>query len=159
VLQSTPLEALDVVAAGRGPAARHPAEIVQDAMALVLSVLGDRIVLLDAPPLFTAETTATVGEADAVLLVADFRQRRPADIDAALAEIELTGTPLLGVVLNRVTEADTRGRESYLYAPPAPKRPAKVPPPAEPAPPPKQPAPGNALGPAKVRARQAKRRA
>jgi Mrp family chromosome partitioning ATPase len=159
VLQSTPLEALDVVAAGHGPPGRHPAEIAHDAIALVLSVLGDRIVLIDAAPLFTAETTAIVGEADAVLLVADHRRRRPADIDAALAEIELTGTPLLGVVLNRVTDADTRGRESYLYAPAAAKRAVKAPPPAETPPPEaKKPPPGNALGPAKVRARQAKRR-
>jgi receptor protein-tyrosine kinase len=130
VLQSTPLPLLDVVAAGHGPPARHPAEIVQDAVALVLSVLSDRIVLIDAPPLFTAETTALVGESDAVLLVADVRKRRPADIDAALADIELSGTPLLGVVLNRVSDPDTRGRESYLYNPPAPARapaPAKAP--------------------------------
>jgi tyrosine-protein kinase len=176
VRQSTQLQALDVVAAGHAPPERHPAEIVQDAIALVLPSLGDRIVLIDAPPLFTAETTAIVGEADAVLLVADFRQRRPGDIDAALAEIELAGTPLLGVVLNRVTDPDTRGRESYLYTPPAAKAAAKAkakakakaaakaaakPPPPDEAPPP-QPTPpvaGNALGPAKVRARQAKRRA
>jgi len=159
VLQGTRLASLDVVAAGHGPPTRHPAEITQHAMALVLSVLGDHVVLIDAPPLFTAETTAVVGEADAVLLVADFRKRRPADIDAALADIELTGTPLLGVVLNRVTVADTRGRESYLYTPAPAKRKAKAPAPAEAPPPAKQAPPGNALGPEKVRTRQAKRRA
>jgi Mrp family chromosome partitioning ATPase len=97
----------------------------------MLAVLSDRIVLIDAPPLFTAETTAIVAEADYVLLVADYRKRRPDDLDEVLAELELTGTPLLGVVLNRVTVADARGREAYLYRPAAasakrrpPKRPA-----------------------------------
>jgi Mrp family chromosome partitioning ATPase len=117
VLQRTKLESLDVVAAGLERLSRHPAEIAQDAMPLLLSVLTDRIVLIDAPPLFTAETTSIVGEADFVLLVADYRKRRPDDIDAALAELELIGTPLLGVVLNRVDVVDTRGRKSYLYRP------------------------------------------
>lgn len=117
VLQRTKLESLDVVAAGQERLSRHPAEIAQDAVPLLLSVLTDRIVLIDAPPLFTAETTAIVGEADFVLLVADYRKRRPDDIDAALAELELIGTPLLGVVLNRVDVVDTRGRQSYLYRP------------------------------------------
>ena len=128
VLQHTKLESLDVVAAGLGRLARHPAEIAQDAVPLLLSVLADRIVLIDAPPLFTSETTSIAGEADFVLLVADHRKRRPGDIDAALADLELIGTPLLGVVLNRVDMTDARGRASYLYRPaaaPASERRAK----------------------------------
>jgi Mrp family chromosome partitioning ATPase len=140
VLQHTTLASLDVVAAGPGRLSRHPAEIAQDAMPLLLSVLTDRIVLIDAPPLFTAETTTIIGEADFVLLVADYRKRRPDDIDAALADLEQIGTPLLGVVLNRVDVTDTRGRESYLYRPAAPA-----------------PAPAEAPAPARARARRAKR--
>jgi len=129
VRQKTRLPTLDLIPAGVGGLTRHPAEIARDAMALLLSVLSDRIVLIDAPPLFTAETTTIVGEADFVLLVSDFRKRRPSDVEAALGELELIGTPLLGVVLNRVDIVDSRGRESYLYGPgslpdlPAPARP------------------------------------
>lgn len=122
VRQPTKLESLDVIAAGQDGLARHPAEIAQDAMPRLLSVLSDRVVLVDAPPLFTAETTATVAEADFVLLVADFRKRRPGDMEAALAELELIGTPVLGVVLNRVDMADARGRDAYLYQPSAVKQ-------------------------------------
>ena len=114
VVQPTKLESLDVIAAGEAPTARHPAEIAQAAMARLLAVLGSRLVLIDSPPLFTAETTTIVGDADFALLVADHRKRRPDDLDAAFAELELIGTPLLGVVLNRVDVADTRGRDAYL---------------------------------------------
>lgn len=122
VRQPTKLESLDVIAAGDDGLARHPAEIAQDAIPRLLSVLSDRVVLVDAPPLFTAETTAIVAEADFVLLVADFRKRRPGDMEAALAELELIGTPVLGVVLNRVDMADARGRDAYLYQPSAVKQ-------------------------------------
>jgi len=123
VLQKTSLRSLDVIAAGLGRMSRHPAEIARDAMPLLLAVLSNRVVLIDAPPLFTAETTTIIGEADFVLLVADYRKRRPDDVDAALAELELIGTPLLGVVLNRVDVADTRGRDAYVYKPaPGPPR-------------------------------------
>jgi len=119
VRQPTRLQSLDVVAAGLDRLSRHPAEVAQDAVPRLLSVLSDRIVLVDAPPLFTAETTAIVAEADFVLLVADYRKRRPDDMEAALAELELIGTPVLGVVLNRVDMADSRGRDAYLYQPAA----------------------------------------
>ncbi|MDP8968864.1 MAG: CpsD/CapB family tyrosine-protein kinase [Actinomycetota bacterium] len=122
VMQPTRLQSLQVVAAGLGGLSRHPAEIAQDAVPRLLSVLSDRIVLIDAPPLFTAETTAIVAQADFVLLVADHRKRRPEDMDAALAELQQIGTPLLGVVLNRVDVADSRGREAYLYQPAASSR-------------------------------------
>ncbi len=117
VRQPTKLDSLDVIAAGLGRLSRHPAEIAQEAMPRLLSVLSDRIVLIDAPPLFTAETTAIVAEADSVLLVADFRKRRPDEVEAALAELELISTPVLGVVLNRVDMLDSRGRDAYLYEP------------------------------------------
>lgn len=117
VAQQTKLATLDVIAAGDERLARHPAEFAQVAMPRLLAVLGSRVVLVDAPPLFTAETTTIIGQADFVLLVADHRKRRPDDLDAALSELELIGTPLLGVVLNFVDVADTRGRDAYLYQP------------------------------------------
>lgn len=113
--QATRLASLDVIAAGQ--LARHPAEVAQEAVPLLLSLLSERVVLVDAPPLFTAETTTIVGDADFVILVADFGRRRPQDIDAALDELEPIGTPLLGVVLNRVDIVDARGRAAYVYRP------------------------------------------
>lgn len=117
VRQPTKLGSLDVIAAGHDRLSRHPAEIAQEAVPRLLSVLHDRVVLIDSPPLFTAETTAIIAEAQFVLLVADYRKRRPDDMEAALAELEMIGTPVLGVVLNRVDLADSRGRDAYLYQP------------------------------------------
>ncbi len=125
VVQSTKLPSLEVIAAGLGRLSRHPAETAQEAVPVVLSALRERIVLVDAPPLFTAETGTIVGEADFVVLVADHRRRRAEDVDAAIAELELFGTPLLGVVLNRVDMTDGRGRESYVYQPGARHRKAR----------------------------------
>ncbi|MGH2839639.1 MAG: P-loop NTPase [Solirubrobacteraceae bacterium] len=117
----TAVRTLEVIPAGKPQ--RHPAEILHDALPRVLSALQNRTVIIDAPPMFTAEATAIVGEVDYVVLVADYRKRTGEEIEEALAELELSGTAVLGVVLNRVTERDTRGRESYAYqAEEAPKQ-------------------------------------
>jgi Mrp family chromosome partitioning ATPase len=71
--------------------------------------------------MFTAETTSIVARADFVLLVADYLERKPAEIDNALDELALTGTHVLGVVLNRVDLRDSRGRESFDYRADEPK--------------------------------------
>jgi Mrp family chromosome partitioning ATPase len=111
---------LDVVTAGRPT--RHPAEVTQEVIPRLLAVLHDRTVIIDTPPMFTAETTAIVAKADYVVLVADYLERNPQEIDTALDELAQTGTQVLGVVLNRVSMRDSRGRESYAYQPPgAPK--------------------------------------
>ncbi|HWC25058.1 MAG TPA: P-loop NTPase [Solirubrobacteraceae bacterium] len=112
---------LDVVTAGRPE--RHPAEIVQEALPRLLSELRDRTVIIDTPPMFAAETTAIVARADFVVLVADYLERNPDEIDNALDELALTATPVLGVVLNRVDLRDSRGRASYAYQAGPPPRP------------------------------------
>lgn len=111
----TAMSTLEVIPAGVPQ--RHPAEVLHDALPRLLSALKKRTVIIDSPPMFTAEATALVGEADFVLLVADYRRRTPEELEEALAELELSGTPILGVVLNRVTERDTPARESYAYQP------------------------------------------
>lgn len=113
VRQPTDHPSLDVVAAGRPT--RHPAEIAQEVVPRLLAVLHDRTVIVDTPPMFTAETTAIVGKADFVVLVADYLDRNPEEIDTALEELALTGTRVLGVVLNRVEMRDSRGRASFEY--------------------------------------------
>ncbi|MBW3609781.1 MAG: P-loop NTPase [Actinobacteria bacterium] len=104
---------LDVVTAGSP--SRHPAEITQEALPRLLAVLQDRTVIIDTPPMFTAETTSIAAAADCVVLVADYVERKPDEIDSALAELALTGTQVLGVVLNRVAMRSSRGRESFAY--------------------------------------------
>ncbi len=98
-----------------GTPARHPAEITQEVLPRLLAVLHDRTVIIDTPPMFTAETTSIVAKADFVVLVADYLERNPDEIDNALDELALTGTQVLGVVLNRVELRDSRGRESFNY--------------------------------------------
>jgi Mrp family chromosome partitioning ATPase/capsular polysaccharide biosynthesis protein len=148
ICHETVIRTLDVIPAGRPE--RHPAEVLHEVLPRFLSALQNRTVIVDTPPMFTAESTAIIGEADYVLLVADYRTRTPDEMEEAISELELAGTPILGVVLNRVTERDTPGRESEAYqseeppkpksAPPKPKavpRAAKPPAGPEPAPAPK----------------------
>lgn len=111
--QETVMRTLDVIPAGTPD--RHPSEILHEALPRLLAALRNRTVIVDTPPMFTAEATAIVGEADFVVLVADYRKRTPDEIGEAIGELERSGTPILGVVLNRVTERDTAGRESYAY--------------------------------------------
>jgi Mrp family chromosome partitioning ATPase len=92
----------------------HPAEAVHLALAR-LDDVSARFVLLDTPPMFTPETVEIIGLVDAVLLVVDGRKRSAKEIDEALGELSLTGTPVLGVVINRAQVKDGRGRMSYYY--------------------------------------------
>lgn len=92
----------------------HPAEAVHVALGK-LDELAARFVLLDTPPMFTPETVEIVGAVDAVLLVVDGSKRTPREVDEAMSELSLAGTPVLGVVLNRVKVKDGRGRMDYYY--------------------------------------------
>ena len=92
----------------------HPVEAVHVALGR-LDDFAARFVLLDTPPMFTPETVEIIGAVDAVLLVIDGRKRRPREIEEALSELALAGTPVLGVVLNRVKVHDGRGRMGYYY--------------------------------------------
>lgn len=117
--KQTQHESLDVVTAGTPT--RHPAEITQEVLPRLLAVLHDRTVIIDTPPMFTAETTSIVAKADHVVLVADYLERKPGEIHKALDELALTGTHVLGVVLNRVELRDSRGSESFNYRVDEPK--------------------------------------
>ncbi len=122
----TAIRTLDVIPAGKPE--RHPAEVLQVALPRLFAALQNRTVIVDTPPMFTAEATEIVSEADFVVLVADYRTRTPDEMQEAIAQLELSGTPILGVVLNRMTERDTAGHESYAYrAEPGPTPAAKPP--------------------------------
>jgi len=102
---------LHVIPAGDGRG--DPAEVVNRALPALLG-RTERYVVLDTPPMFTAETIAVTGSVDAIVLVADVRQRTPQQIEEALAELARAGSPVLGVVLNRVElPDDDRGQRTY----------------------------------------------
>lgn len=122
VIQETALDKLLVVSAGA--ADRHPSETVHHALAILLGVLNDRLVLIDTPPMFAAETTEIADAVGGLLLVADVRQRAVDEIGEALGELDVPGTPVLGVILNRVRPTNQRGELSYYYAGVESRRPA-----------------------------------
>lgn len=122
VIQETELERLLVVSAGASDS--HPSDTVHLALPTILGVLSDRLVLIDTPPMFAAETTEIADAVGGLLLVADVRQRGVNEIGEALAELDLPGTPVLGVILNRVRPTNQRGELSYYYAPVESRKPA-----------------------------------
>lgn len=122
VVQETALDTLVVVSAGLSDG--HATDMVHNALPHVLTVLSDRLVLIDTPPMFAAETTEIADAAGGLVLVADVRERKAHEIGEALADLGLTGTPVLGVVLNRVQATNQRGELTYYYAPSESRKPA-----------------------------------
>lgn len=122
VIQETAVDTLQVLPAGVSDS--HPADIVHQALQRVLSLLPDSLILIDTPPLFAAETMEIADAVGGLVLVADVRQRQVGEIDEALGELAVTGTPVLGVVLNRVRATNQRGELSYYYAPTESRKPA-----------------------------------
>lgn len=122
VIQDTAVENLQVIAAGVSD--RHPSETVHGGLQRILAVLRDCLILIDTPPLFAAETTEITRAVGGLVLVADVRQRQAGEVEEALTELTEPGTPVLGVVLNRVRQTDQRGELSYYYAPTESRKPA-----------------------------------
>lgn len=121
-IQDTAVDTLQVIAAGVSH--RHPSDTVHRGLQRILAALGDWLILIDTPPLFAAETREIAQAVGGLVLVADVRQRRVGEIDEALSELTEPGTPVLGVVLNRVRQTDHRGELSYYYAPTESRKPA-----------------------------------
>lgn len=122
MIQETAVENLQVIAAGVSH--RHPSDTVHQGLQRILAVLRDCLIIIDTPPLFTAETTEIAQAVGGLVLVADVRQRQAGEVDEALTELTEPGTPVLGVVLNRVRQTDHRGELSYYYAPTESRKPA-----------------------------------
>jgi tyrosine-protein kinase len=120
VRQSTPVETLDVIAAG-SVSHGHPTAIVAPALQRIRSELADRTVIVDTPPLFGAETTMIATRADAVILVVDARRTQPVELGSALEDLKLSNANVLGAVLNRARPTGRRG-SGYYYRRPAPSR-------------------------------------
>jgi Mrp family chromosome partitioning ATPase len=99
VRQPTIYPSLDVIAAGEARV-EHPAKTIAEVLPSILGELGDRIVLVDTPPLFGAETSMIATRADSVVLVVDARRSQPRDVRSALRDLELSNARVLGAVLN-----------------------------------------------------------
>jgi capsular exopolysaccharide synthesis family protein len=67
-------------------------------------------ILLDCPPIVTADSLALPSIVDAVLFVADARLTNTAAVAAALDQLEQVGGVIMGAVLNR---SDARGARGY----------------------------------------------
>jgi capsular exopolysaccharide synthesis family protein len=108
------LPTLRVITAGH--AERHPAQVLNEALPAVEEAAAGQLVLVDTPPLFTAETTLIASMVDAMVIVIDVRRRNPSELEAVLEELNVTQAKILGVVLNR-TRADRRRQAAgYYYA-------------------------------------------
>jgi capsular exopolysaccharide synthesis family protein len=113
---------------GDGPLALLGSDAMHDLLA-DLAEFAD-LVLLDTPPLLTSSDVAALAPlTDGALFVVDARLvQRPA-VEQARHELELAGTPLIGVVVNRYNPRRFRahgtgyGYSAYGYWPASDRRP------------------------------------
>ncbi len=99
-----------------GPAPGSTTDILgSDRMAEIVKVLADGhdIVLIDTPPLLgLADTSHWLSLADGVVVVARRGRTRQKPFEEAMAVVEASGIPLLGIVLNAVPQ---RAMSYYGY--------------------------------------------
>lgn len=107
------LPTLNVIPAGH--AERHPAQVLKTSLPAIQEAMGGDLILVDTPPLFTAETTMVASMVDAMIIVIDVRRRNPAELEAVLEELNVTQAKILGVVLNRTRGSRRRRAASYYY--------------------------------------------
>jgi Mrp family chromosome partitioning ATPase len=103
---------LNLISAGKADV-RQPIEVIGDALSPILEANVQRVVVIDTPPLFCAETALIATQVDAVVLVIDAQRREPNEIRNALRELELARASLLGVVLNRAHVSARRQSRYY----------------------------------------------
>jgi capsular exopolysaccharide synthesis family protein len=113
-LQSTEIDTLSVLTSG--PIPPNPSELLgSHRMQHLIEVLAQAadIVLFDSPPVLAVTDAVVLGrQVDGVLLVADAGNTREHALAQAAAELQKTGTNVLGVALNRL---DTRRGGYYYY--------------------------------------------
>jgi capsular exopolysaccharide synthesis family protein len=110
---------VDVLTAGNTPP--DPAELLSsETMNLFLSELDEvaDVVIIDGPPLFVADAMILASKVDGVLVVVRPAHTRRSLAKAAVEQIKLVGTRVVGVVLNRIPlrGADYYAGKSYLYS-------------------------------------------
>jgi capsular exopolysaccharide synthesis family protein len=94
-----------VLHAGQAVASPGPLELLgSESMSDLMSELRDfaDFVLIDTPPLLVSrDVSAMAGLADGILFVVDPQLAQRATIQQALHELQLTGTSIIGVVVNK----------------------------------------------------------
>jgi succinoglycan biosynthesis transport protein ExoP len=104
-ISPTTLPSLMVVQGGAATA--HPVDVVAAALPRIFNEISEGLVLVDSPSVMNPETTTIATEVQAVIVVVDGRRTKPEHLERTLRELELVGTPVLGVVINRA-----RGRRA-----------------------------------------------
>ncbi len=115
LLQETGVPGLRVLTTGPLPA--NPSDILNSKrMRELLDQLEERsdVVLLDSPPLALSDPLILAGIVDGVVLVTYSGRTRSQELIRAAGDLTRTGTPLLGVVINRAN-LKAEGYYSYQY--------------------------------------------
>ena len=106
----TALRSLSVIPAGQG--GRHPAQVVNNEFPGILAGVGDRLAVIDTPPvLAAAEAMLIAMMAKHVILVIDRKSAASEDMERVLHELRRAKAEVLGVVLNRAKPR--RGAAGY----------------------------------------------
>jgi succinoglycan biosynthesis transport protein ExoP len=118
VLQQTPVSGLRVLTTG--PLPPNPPDLLasqrmRDLVARLESMAD--IVMFDAPPRTVSDPLILAGLADSLLLVTTSHKTRANELQTCIDDIQRTGTPLIGIVVNRAAQ---RGGAYYYYPSEAP---------------------------------------
>lgn len=120
VAQPWQMPGLDVVVAGQIPP--NPSQLIESrAMEEFITLARERydLVIIDTAPLFAVTDGAVLARrTDGALVVARSRKVRRPELAEALASIDAVGAPVLGVVLNAVTDGRSDLRYGYGYTEP-----------------------------------------
>jgi non-specific protein-tyrosine kinase len=96
-----------------GPLPPNPSDVLQSKrmVEIVDRLEVADLVLIDSPPIAVSDALITAAIVDGVVLVMSAKRTRPNEVLAAIESIARTGTPLLGIVINRASLSST----SYSY--------------------------------------------
>jgi tyrosine-protein kinase len=113
VLQQTGVSGLRVLTTGPLPP-NPPDLLTSQRMRALVSQLESKadIVIFDAPPRTVSDPLILAGLADGLLLVTSSHKTRANELQTCLDDIERSGTPVIGIVVNRVA---LRGGAYYYY--------------------------------------------
>ena len=114
--QDTGVENLRVIASGTSPP--NPADLLGSGqMKQFIQTLREEadVILFDTPPaLAVTDAAVLAAQVDGIVLVVNAGQTRRTMLKRAVEELQRSGTPVLGVVINRMT-ARTGGSYYYDY--------------------------------------------
>ena len=113
LLQNTEVPGLRILTSGPLPS-NPPDTLYSPSLHQVIAKLKEEadLILFDTPPLAVSDPFIIAGIVDGVLLVAWAGRTRRNEISSALERIGLSGTPVIGVILNRVS---LEGEGYYYY--------------------------------------------